>query len=565
MKTSCEFHFGFWDVTARGDAVLETTQNQVWADIGELNKKEPVALPDVATLEPSFGWPLDGTKVLMPDDPAALPWGWWSAGLSGADGEFAAAHVLSVNFFGDDGLAPTAHSSAGITLCFAATPPRLINIRWYGADGGLLADRDFTPDALNFFCDCPVDDYAALTVTIPGLAAPERFLRCERIIFGALEVIAAERLQKASVTEEIQPVSLTLPISVLELSFFTADGRFNLLSPEGVYRFFQWRQPMDAYASVNGELRFMGRYYLQEAAGHETGLADLKLVSCIGILDTLDFDGGIYEQKPVSALLEDILGPEEFPFELDGAFASERISGYLPICTKREALQQLAFAIGAAVDSTRGEAIRIYPAPEGVSGVIGADRKIIGHSVTLEEPVTRVELLSHSYSLNVVEEKQLARLRLEAGRRRITHSAPSQATDVSGSAEILEAHPNYTLLNVLADGVITLTGRNYTDSATAHTVQAEALPAGAKSSVKTINGATLTDISRGDAAARRVFDYYGRRYKAEGRLLPGNEALGQLIELQSIGARSLEGTIERLHIDLAGGYLARVSIRGNCQ
>ena len=36
---------------------------------------------------------------------------------------------------------------------------------------------------------------------------------------------------------------------------------------------------------------------------------------------------------------------------LDDAYKETRISGYLPVTSKRSALQQLAFAIGALVDT----------------------------------------------------------------------------------------------------------------------------------------------------------------------------------------------------------------------
>ena len=83
MKTTCEFRFGFWDVTARGDAHFAVSQNQDYARIEDINAEDPIVFPNVATLEPDFGFPLDGSKEWLPDNARLTQWGWWSTDLSG--------------------------------------------------------------------------------------------------------------------------------------------------------------------------------------------------------------------------------------------------------------------------------------------------------------------------------------------------------------------------------------------------------------------------------------------------------------------------------------------------
>ena len=85
--------------------------------------------------------------------------------------------------------------------------------------------------------------------------------------------------------------------------------------------------------------------------------------SAIGLLDE-DYLGGIYNAVPAQDVLADIL--VGIPFELHAAFADSTISGYLPICTRREALQQLVFALGAVVTTQESSAIRIAPIPTAV-------------------------------------------------------------------------------------------------------------------------------------------------------------------------------------------------------
>ena len=516
MSTTCEFRFGFWDVTARADAAFQVTDNQPWARIEDMNLEEGATFPDVVTLEPGFGWPLTGAKAWFPAVPTAVTWGWWSEQLSRADGTFTHPPTLTVTFTEN-------HSSAGITFRFIATLPRSINIKWYSLTGVLLADRDFTPDRMEYFCDYQVENYGKVIVTIPAMSAAHRYLRCAFILFGVLEIIDGQRVQKAELCEEISPVGLALPIDTLGLSFFTPGGRFSLLDPSGAYRLFQWKQQITAYATVDGVQRPMGVYYLQE-------------------------------------LLDAILGPEDVDYTLDPSFAGVTVTGYLPICSKREALQQIAFALGAIVDTTRGEVMRFYPMPTGAHHAIAPARKIVGHKVTLEELVTRVDVTAHAYRLNE-EVRELTKTTLEVGRHRLTFTGPVKVTGVTGGT-LVESHPNYAVVNVGKAGEVILTGQEYVDDTRIFTVQTEPLPAGAKNSTRAITEATLIDAAKAPAAARRIYAYYQLRYTDEGQLLPGAEQVGQWVELQSLGGRTLAGPVERLTIDLAGGYLATLTMRG---
>ena len=99
MKTTCEFRFGFWDVTARGDAHFAVSQNQDYARIEDINAEDPIVFPNVATLEPDFGFPLDGSKEWLPDNARLTQWGWWSTDLSGGDLTFSNPPTLTVTFY----------------------------------------------------------------------------------------------------------------------------------------------------------------------------------------------------------------------------------------------------------------------------------------------------------------------------------------------------------------------------------------------------------------------------------------------------------------------------------
>lgn len=552
MRTAAELRFGFWDVTAREDARLEATENQGFAHIADINRDEALNPPDVATLEPDFGWPLDGSKELIPTDKASVGWGWWSTGLSGANGAFDRPPMLTVTF-------SQPHSSMGITLAFLGTIPDSVNVVWYGDGGRVLADRDYQPDRLTYFCEQQVESYEKVVIKVWSMSAPTRYLRVVHIIFGALEILDGATLQSATLCEEVDISGLTLPIGTLEAAFWSPAGRFSLLSPSGAYRLFQRKQPIEVYMTVDEERRYMGAYYLAQAAGTVDNLTRLQCESLLGVLDRMEFRGGIYQAKGIGQLLKELLNDEGVAWELDPALEGETLTGWLPICTKREALQQIAIAVGAVVDASRRDGIALYPPPKVVTQQVGPGRKVVGHSVELDELVTRVDVTVHSYQLSE-ESKELSKAELTTGRHTIAFSKPVEVERVSG-ATLVGGGQNYAVIEVSQAGKVVVTGKEYIDNATVCTASNQAL-AGEQSSIKAVTNATLVDQARGPEVAQRLLKFYQQRYTSEGTILPGTEQVGAYAELASLGGRAITGWIQRLSTDLTGGCLAILSMRG---
>ena len=137
------------------------------------------------------------------------------------------------------------------------------------------------------------------------------------------------------------------------------------------------------------------------------------------------------------------------------------------------------------------------------------------------------------------------------------HTYPqARNTALEASAPHLTAH---TTILTSPNNIL---GIEYCKAILKERAQIDPLPAGIKSSTKPIKDATLIDPARASAVARRLLSYYQMRYTDEGQLLPGDEKIGQVIELQSIGGKSLTGPIQRLTVDLTGGYLIKATMRG---
>jgi hypothetical protein len=180
-----------------------------------------------------------------------------------------------------------------------------------------------------------------------------------RIVFGEAEFSGAD-ITDASLTEEFSPLSITLPINSLEFSLFSDDVAFSIINPTGKYESLLSRQPMAVYEVVDGEQRYLGQYYLDDWSGPSENVKQFSCSDVMGLLDKYTYRGGIWlTPVTMSELVAGILNPIGVEYEIDPDLAAETLTGWLPISSYREALQQVAFAANAYVLAARRDVLVI--------------------------------------------------------------------------------------------------------------------------------------------------------------------------------------------------------------
>lgn len=560
MKTGCSFDFELWDVDAVAEGRMHTDSSQVFADVQTANggggQRE---LPNVATTDWVQGWILDGSRLPIPDNAADYPWGWWSADRCGDDCSFAVPPQLVVEFSDSVGNV-TLHSSVGITLEFVGALPQEVNISWYDESGKKLSEGIFYPNEEIYFCDMPVENYAKVEISVPAMSWPRCFLRVQNILFGFFATLGESEVISAELTEEVSISGDTLPIDELEISFYTPNGRFALLNPTGQYQYFQYRQKLTAWQEIDGVRRCRGEYYLQRAEATVDAVTKLKCVNIIGLLDGEEYHGGYFESVSVAAILEEILSPLGVVFEISPELSEISISGWLSAGSVREALQRLVFAIGGYILTAGGAAIRIISAPD-EERVIGAERKVMGHKIAMDELITGVNVTSYTYKKG--EYGELWHGDLESGEQNIYFNEPGEIKSVSG-ADLVEVFErlNGCRLNVTSAGEVVVNGYAFKVTEQEHSEKVSGLPVGTREKNKKFSGVTVVSPELAAVKAAALRDYYGRRYVDEGNLLPGEEYAGEAVRLESLGGRNILGQIEKLTTDLVGGGIEGVKIVG---
>lgn len=563
MRTNTRVEFGLYDVTARGDSTPSCTTAKPFCNLGRDLLLESVPSQNkYGTLE-SEQWLMDGSFAFFPEVPEQYFWGLWSATQSDKSGVFADPPVLDITFTQD-------HSSSGLTLHFYSPTEdwaSRIKIQWFSQDGGLISTALFYPDSVDYYCAKKVENYRRIRIHFLETNHPGRYLKLAGIDYGVYLHFSGHEIVEAHVLEECDPLSSEISINTLNVSLYNKEGRFSILNPEGYFDVLQHKQKFTVWEDVKQDARStgsvsycMGTFYLSDWSNSGDTLADFSAVDAIGLLDGAPFDGGIYNTT-AAELAEAIL--TGYSYTLDESLAAERVQGYIAAGTRREALQQLAFAIGAVVDCSRCELIRIAPAPSKASGMITYDRKLQdGSKVTLNPLITAVAVTAHRYLPGETTE-ELYRDTLDPGIYRVTFNAPAvvDSLTVTG-AELTESGVNLCTLTVAKAGEVCVTGRKYTDSTVVLRRTAANLPPNAQDNELTVTDATLVGPGRAEAVAVRVLEHYAQRYEQNFSMVAGDEKLADRLIIQSFGGEMVRGVLTKLEFDLTGGFLADAKVIG---
>lgn len=547
------------DVTAATDGVLSMPNVQPFSDLSELLDDEQ-SIRRWATAETN-AWELDGTMEILPDNIGSAFMGVWSTALTDDNGVFSAPPVLTVTF-------SKPHTSGGLTFVFdEATGDWCsdLHIKWLDQSGGTLASKEFFPDSARYFCADQVEDYYKLEITFRKTNKPRRYLKLTGIIYGIVLALGGEQLISCSVLEEVDPLSSEVSVNTLTLSFHTEQGAFDLLDLTGAYVLFQQRQRADVTGTIDGMKMNMGTFYLDKPTTTES-IVTVDCIDLLGTMDDTDYLGGYWSGGiTAKALIAEIMtsaGVDADMYTLDSSFQNVMITGYLAIQSHRSALQQVAFAIGAVVDCSRSEQIRIVPSVTSNPKAVPVNRKVVGHEQTQDALVTGVEVFTHNYALGD-RAGELFKENRQPGDYLIQFSTPASGLSITGGS-ITDSGVNYARIHVPSAGEVVISGTSYEDTQSlSGSVYMQNLPANAKPNIISVTDCTLTADAQ--ALAQRVYDYYQRRITDTGQIILSDEKAGDWLRMQNANGKALVGTAEQISIDLTGGFIAKVVTHGTGQ
>jgi hypothetical protein len=226
----------------------------------------------------------------------------------------------------------------------------------------------------------------------------------------------------------------------------------------------------------------------------------------------------------------------------------------------REALHEACFAARASVISKRDGSILFIRLPSSENaGIFEKSRKFGNQTITQNDLVNSVAITAYEWAA-ASGSTQLYSATLAAGIYEITFDAPAMGLSCSGGT-ITKSGINYAVVAVTSAGTVTITGRKYESSTSVYTIEEPGLT-NTKRAQATIDGNYLLSPDKAEAVAQFIYDDYQRRIVQKFKIAVDDEEVGDNVDVDTmLGARKA-GVITSMKIDLTGGFLADLEVRG---
>lgn len=333
-----------------------------------------VEAPAIVTGELN-GWGLTHDYQILDKQPIAF----WSKEQSGADCVFATPPTITLAF-------TKQYTATGLTVRFAPASMDFcsqISVTWYQGDE-VKHSETYYPDVPNYVIAHMEEAFDKLVFSFEKTNLPGKRLKIEQIIIGVIREFDGDELTNANFLHEISPISDTVPVNVLDAAFHSKDD---------IDFVFQRKQPVEGY---NGS-ELIGVYYIE--SGKRTGARDYTIAcsDILGVWDIEEYTGGIWiAETALTDILAEIYG-DLYYFDIAPEYAESTLAGYIEPGTKRTALQQIAFALGAVVDTSGTDIVKIYPPKVGEGEAIPAARTYAGGAVDVADKVTEVTVTAYTF------------------------------------------------------------------------------------------------------------------------------------------------------------------------
>lgn len=357
---------------ADADATVITTEKQAFSEINKI--PFGVENPAFATCELN-GWGLTDEYKARATEPIAF----WSSTQSGGDCVFPTPPIIQLAF-------TEQYTATGLTIRFAPEAMdycRKIVVAWYQGNT-IKASEYYYPDTPNFVINRTVEAFNQIAIAFMETSLPRKRCKIEGITIGVVREFKADELKSVSAVHEIDLTSETIPINVLDAAIH---------SKQDIDFIFQRKQPVEAY----NENHLIGVYFIEKGAKSSRSDYTFSCADAIGLLELTTTSGGLWlEDTPLTDILSTVI-KSPVTFEIDKAFQNSTLRGFIqPDIKEREALQQIAFALGAVVNTSNSKSIKIFPTPETVIADIPPQETYTGGSVDTADTVTGVEITAYT-------------------------------------------------------------------------------------------------------------------------------------------------------------------------
>jgi hypothetical protein len=348
-KIQAKVSFEILDVTAYDDVTVTASTESGISRLEQVTNKNREMSQKYGTFEDNY-WQLDGSFVLPPhENEGDSELGWWSGNLSGADKIFVTRPYLTFSF-------TEPHSSIGLTITFDKNTNEYatsFRIETYDENGALdvseLISGNTSPI---YYFNRPLDNYTRIVITIISWAKAYRRARITEVDFGSVQEYTGDKLINLKVIEEMDLLASTIPSNEMSFELDNSDQYFNILNPNGVYKYLVPNQEMYAQLGLLiGEQKYewipMGKFYMSEWTVEEGAMtATFTGHDLFTQLDLIDVQPTVMAANAtLYDLAEDVLTQAKVEkYILDDSLKEISTTGFTDVKKAREALQLIAIA-----------------------------------------------------------------------------------------------------------------------------------------------------------------------------------------------------------------------------
>lgn len=507
--------YGQIDPTAKYDSTPTSTNKQPFVNMSDL-KIDNLVTPDIQTCEHNYSV-LDGTQTHLPRNYQDYYFGWWSKSISDNQGIFTDKPVLDVTF-------GYMHKAPGLTFWFHPWSDDFVNlvrVTWYATNLTTVLYSDIfilTPiragSRLKAELRHSVADFRRITIEFISTNNRNRFLKLDGLDYGVGGIFYDENIGNVNLIEEIDPISDIISINTANFRITTATPIFSPISGNFADDMLMKKQIMQ----INYNNQNFGTFFLQSWRDvHNNGTTfDFNVIDIIGVLDTFNFWGNIYENVTLDSLIKQIFAiafPTELvTYEIEEVFANVRLSGWIPSGTCRQALQQICFAIGAIADCSRRDYLWIYAADTELARHVQLDRIYRTSSNIQTQYFSGLDITSYQYTRGT-ETTEALNATLAIGQHTIRFSEPLHTLTITGGS-IIEKTANHAIINVTTAGTVILSGSKYIINNPIHSIRTE-IAAGEVESIVEFDNCYLVTPQNVEPLANYLFKYLQNRIQMD--------------------------------------------------
>lgn len=514
------------DPDAYADASAEDTGSIYISDTAQIVSVVDKDIVPYATLEENM-WVLDGSRKIIPISDFG-DCGYIGQRISGEEGSFVAGQPnIMINF-------SRVHHNVipGITITWSDTYDEYATtfvVLAYKGNTFVKSKGVSNNRSVKSIVNMDIAEYDKIRILIQSWCLPHRRARIADILPGIEKTYDKSNLFSFTHSQEVDPISASLPKSEISFSIDNTDNAYNPNNLDSLAKYLVERQEIKSRYGykIGDKVEWVdcGTFYMSEWDAPQGGMtADFTA------RDLLEFMTGTYyygvcspEGTSLYDLAVSVLDDADLPLEdegvvkwvIDESLKNIYTTAPLPVDTHANCLQLIANAGGCAIYQDRKGILHIEPITRTVSDYnIGHFNSYSKSEISLSKPLKQVEVSCYSYNIGKSETELYNGTMAISGTQEILISYSGTATNVSadvsgGTLDSAIYYANACRLIITAEGdvAITVTG-NPLESSSVRVVTPSSSLTG---ETITVDNMLITNKDRAVAIGRWVESYMKNR------------------------------------------------------